>query len=183
MNKPLERAERRDLQAIFFLFGLGIMCLAPRLPDIKANLDVSTTYFGFLMSTSTGSIGAFSAQLTMGHIVHRLGVYKVLIFSATATYITLGVLIELHNPEIYLLVNVLCGFAWASYHIAINAQALHRQAESGVQIIPMLHGLWSAGAVATAFIALLISSSVSLNWHIYPLIIIVYILKLRAIKR
>jgi MFS family permease len=181
LNKPLERAERRDLQAIFFLFGLGIMCLAPRLPDIKANLDVSTTYFGFLMST--GSIGAFSAQLTMGHIVHRLGVYKVLIFSATATYITLGVLIELHNPEIYLLVNVLCGFAWASYHIAINAQALHRQAESGVQIIPMLHGLWSAGAVATAFIALLISSSVSLNWHIYPLIIIVYILKLRSIKR
>jgi len=181
LNKPLERAERRDLQAIFFLFGLGIMCLAPRLPDIKANLDVSTTYFGFLMST--GSIGAFSAQLTMGHIVHRLGVYKVLIFSATATYISLGVLIELHNPEIYLLVNVLCGFAWASYHIAINAQALHRQAESGVQIIPMLHGLWSAGAVATAFIALLISSSVSLNWHIYPLIIIVYILKLRAIKR
>ena len=181
MNKPLERAERRDLQAIFFLFGLGIMCLAPRLPDIKANLDVSTTYFGFLMST--GSIGAFSAQLTMGHIVHRLGVYKVLIISATATYITLGILIELHNPEIYLLVNVLCGFAWASYHIAINAQALHRQAESGVQIIPMLHGLWSAGAVATAFIALLISSSVSLNWHIYPLIIIVYILKLRAIKR
>jgi MFS family permease len=181
LNKPLERAERRDLQAIFFLFGLGIMCLAPRLPDIKANLDVSTTYFGFLMST--GSIGAFSAQLTMGHIVHRLGVYKVLIFSATATYITLGVLIELHNPEIYLLVNILCGFAWASYHISINAQALHRQAESGVQIIPMLHGLWSAGAVTTAFIALLISSSVSLNWHIYPLIIIVYILKLRAINR
>jgi MFS family permease len=181
LNKPLERAERRDLQAIFFLFGLGIMCLAPRLPDIKANLDVSTTYFGFLMST--GSIGAFSAQLTMGHIVHRLGVYKVLIFSATATYITLGILIELHNPEIYLLVNILCGFAWASYHISINAQALHRQAESGVQIIPMLHGLWSAGAVTTAFIALLISSSVSLNWHIYPLIIIVYILKLRAINR
>lgn len=181
MNSPLERSERRDLQAIFFLFGLGIMCLAPRLPDIKANLDVSTTYFGFLMSS--GSIGALSAHLTMGHIVHRLGVYKVLIYSSTATYITLGILIELHNPEIYMIVNILCGFAWASYHIAINAQALHRQSESGVQIIPMLHGLWSAGAVTTAFIALLISSFVSLNWHIYPLIIIVYILKLRSIGR
>lgn len=157
------------------------MCLAPRLPDIKANLDVSTTYFGFLMSS--GSIGALSAHLTMGHIVHRLGVYKVLIYSSTATYITLGILIELHNPEIYMIANILCGFAWASYHIAINAQALHRQSESGVQIIPMLHGLWSAGAVTTAFIALLISSFVSLNWHIYPLIIIVYILKLRSIGR
>jgi MFS family permease len=181
LNKPLERAERRDLQAIFFLFGLGIMCLAPRLPDIKANLDVSTTYFGFLMSS--GSIGALLAHLTMGHIVHRLGVYKVLMYSSTATYITLGLLIELNNPEIYMIINILCGFAWASYHIAINAQALHRQSESGVQIIPMLHGLWSAGAVATAFIALLISSYVSLNWHIFPLIVIVYFLKLRSISR
>ncbi|MEY3185662.1 MAG: hypothetical protein RIR58_398 [Actinomycetota bacterium] len=177
----MERQEKRDLQAFFFLFGLGIMCLAPRLPDIKANLDVSTTYFGFLMSS--GSIGALSAHLTMGHIVHRLGVYKVLVVSATITYLTVGILIELKNAEIYLLVNIICGFAWASYHIAINAQALHRQSETGVQIIPMLHGLWSAGAVATAFIALLISSSVSLNWHIYPLIIIVYLLKLRAINR
>ena len=47
----------------------------------------------------------------------------------------------------------------------------------------MLHGLWTAGAVATAFIALLISSSVSLNWHIYPLISIVLLLKLRAFNR
>ncbi len=177
----MERQEKRDLQAFFFLFGLGIMCLAPRLPDIKANLDVSTTYFGFLMSS--GSIGALSAHLTMGHIVHRLGVHKVLIVSATVTYLTVGILIELKNAEIYLLINIICGFAWASYHIAINAQALHRQSETGVQIIPMLHGLWSAGAVTTAFIALLISSSVSLNWHIYPLIIIVYLLKLRAINR
>jgi len=177
----MERQERRDLQSFFFLFGLGIMCLAPRLPDIKANLDVSTTYFGFLMSS--GSIGALAAHLTMGHIVHRLGVYKVLIFSSTVTYLTVGILIELKNAELYLLVNIICGFAWATYHISINAQALHRQTETGVQIIPMLHGLWSAGAVTTAFIALLISSFVSLNWHIFPLIIMVYVLTIRSINR
>ena len=156
------------------------MCLAPRFPDVKANLNVSTTYFGFLVSS--GSIGAFAAQLTMGHIVHRLGVYKILIVSSTFTYFTLGLLIEIHNPIIYLIVNIILGYSWATYHISINAQALHRQTESGTQIIPMLHGLWSAGAVATAFIALLISSSVSLNWHILPLIILVYLLKLRTIS-
>jgi len=178
---PIQPAERRDLQLIFFLFGIGVMCLAPRLPDIKANLDVSTTFFGFLMSS--GSIGALSAHLTMGHTVHRLGVYKVLIVSAIMTYVTIGMLIELHNPWLYLIVNIICGFAWASYHIAINAQALHRQAEDGRQIIPMLHGLWTAGAVTTAFIAILISSFVSLNWHIFPLISIVLLLKLRSINR
>jgi MFS family permease len=132
---------------------------------------------------SSGSIGALAAHLTMGHIVHRLGVYKVLIISSTVTYLTVGILIELKNAELYLLVNIICGFAWATYHISINAQALHRQTETGVQIIPMLHGLWSAGAVTTAFIALLISSFVSLNWHIFPLIIMVYLLTIRAINR
>ncbi|MFM2202966.1 MAG: hypothetical protein RL673_625 [Actinomycetota bacterium] len=36
MHNPIEGRERRDLQAIFFLFGLGVMCLAPRLPDINS---------------------------------------------------------------------------------------------------------------------------------------------------
>lgn len=178
---PISAQERRNLQAIFFLFGLGVMCLAPRLPDIKANLGVSTTFFGILMGT--GSIGALSAHLTMGHIVHRLGVFKVLVTGATFTYVTIGILIETKDPWIYLVINIISGFSWASYHIAINAQALHRQGESGMKIIPMLHGLWSAGAVTTAFIAILISSSVSLNWHIYPLISIVLLLKLRAITK
>ena len=180
MNKPLERSELRHLQAFFFLFGLGFMCLAPRLPEIKANLDVSTSYFGFLMST--GSIGALLAQIFIGHFVYRLGVYRVLVYSSTLTYLSIGALVELKNAAIFLIMNVLCGFAWASYHIAINAQALHRQQESGKLIIPMLHGLWTAGAVTTAFIALLISSFVSLNWHLLTLISLVYLLTLRNIN-
>jgi MFS family permease len=180
-NQVIPKDERRDLQALFYLFGLGVMCLAPRLPDIKANLDVSTTFFGILMST--GSIGALMAHLTMGYVVHKFGVFKVLLTSATFTYITIAIMVETTNPWLYLVVNVISGFAWASYHISINAQALHRQADSGQNLIPMLHGLWTAGAVSTAFIALLISSRVSLNWHTLPLIGLVLVLKIRAIYR
>lgn len=180
-GKPIQGKERRDLQALFFLFGLGVMCLAPRLPDIKANLNVSTTFFGILVSS--GAIGALCSQLVMGHIIHRVGIYKVILIASFATYATIGMMVEITNPWLYLVVNILSGFAWAAYHIGVNAQALHRQSESGEQIIPMLHGIWTAGAVMTAFIALLISSSVSLNWHIFPLIIIVLLIKLRAIKR
>jgi hypothetical protein len=117
----------------------------------------------------------------MGHIVHRLGVYKVMITGTIVTYITLGILIESNNALLFFAVNVICGFAWASYHIAINAQALHRQNESRQQIIPMLHGLWSAGAVATAFLALLVSSRVSLNWHLFPLLTFVMVFQIRSV--
>ena len=178
---PIDKRELRLLQSIFYLFGLGVMCLAPRLPDIKANLGVSTTAFGIL--TSVGALGAMAASLTVGHIVHRLGVYRVLVLGAAATYLTIGTLIEIHNPWIYLVVNILSGYSWSSYHIAINAQALHRQAQSGTRIIPMLHGTWSAGAVTTAFIGILVSSSLSLNWHIYPLIITVFLLKMVSIHK
>ncbi|MBU6164140.1 MAG: MFS transporter, partial [Actinomycetales bacterium] len=181
MHKPIERLEKRNLAALFYLFGIGVMSLAPRLPDIKSNLEVSTTFFGILLGT--GSIGALLAHLTMGYVVHKFGVFKVLLASATFTYVTIAILVESKNPWLFLVVNVISGFAWASYHIAINAQALHRQSESGEHVIPMLHGLWTAGAVTTAFIALLISSRVSLNWHILPLIATVLFLKIRTIYR
>jgi len=180
-GKPIQGRERRDIKALFFLFGLGVMCLAPRLPDIKANLDVSTTFFGILVSS--GAIGALCSQLVMGHIIHRVGIYRVILIASVATYATIGMMVEIKNPWIYLIVNILSGFAWAAYHIGINAQALHRQAESGEPIIPMLHGIWTAGAVCTAFIALLISSTVSLNWHILPLVSLVLLIKIAAIRR
>jgi MFS family permease len=180
-GRPIQGQERRDLQAMFFFFGLGIMSLVPRLPDIKANLDVSTSFFGVLVSI--GSVGALISHLTMGHIIHRVGVYKVVIVSSAATYLTMGLMVETKSPWVYLVVSILSGISWASYHIAINAQALHRQSESGDQIIPMLHGLWSAGAVTTAFIGLLVSSSLSLNWHIFPLIIFAFFMQIRSALR
>ena len=102
--KPISTSEQRDLQAIFFFFGLGVMCLAPRFPEIKANLGVSTTFFGFLLSS--GSAGAIAAHLTMGHIAHRVGVYKILILSTVFTYIALAIMIELHNPWLYMVMNI-----------------------------------------------------------------------------
>lgn len=157
------------------------MCLAPRYPDIKENLGASTTVFGLL--AGSGAIGAISSQLTIGHVIHRLGVYKVLISSTFATYILMAILVEASNPWIFLITNTLCGFSWSAYHISINAQALHHQGETGVKILPRLHGLWSTGALATLLIAILVSSRVSLNWHLLPLIALVFIFTLRAINR
>jgi len=157
------------------------MCLAPRYPDIKENLGASTTVFGLL--AGSGAIGAIASQLTIGHVIHRLGVYKVLLSSTFATYILLAILVEASNPWIFLIANMLCGFCWSAYHISINAQALHHQSETGVKILPRLHGLWSTGALTTLAIAILVSSRVSLNWHLLPLIGLVFIFTLRAISR
>jgi hypothetical protein len=50
------------------------MSLAPRTPDLKANLAVNNGTFGTLLSTA--SIGSIVMLLIGGQIVHRIGAKK-----------------------------------------------------------------------------------------------------------
>jgi len=177
------RTEKQALAAMFGLFGFGVMTLGPRMPDIKHNLGVSNGIFGVLLST--GSIGALVSLLTMGHIVHRIGVKPVLIISTFTMYGTLAIMVHLHNPVIYLILNLMCGASWSSYHIAINAQAFHRQKDSGQTIIPFMHGFWTAGALTSAVVASLVARTIPITWHVDTLVsvdfvvtmIVIYILR------
>ena len=71
--------EQKLIHLLFFLFGFGIMAWVPRFPEVRENLKLENGAFGSLMST--GSIGAFFGLLTVGHIIHRVGVKKVTIVS------------------------------------------------------------------------------------------------------
>ena len=73
----ISREEAFFTKALFFLFGVGVMMIAPRTPDMKANLHVNNGTMGTLISI--GTIGAFGALVYMGQIVHRFGTRPVLI--------------------------------------------------------------------------------------------------------
>ena len=173
------RAEKQALAAMFGLFGFGVMTLGPRMPDIKYNLGVSNGTFGVLLSS--GSIGALVSLLTMGHIVHRIGVRSVLVFSTITMYGTLAIMVHLHNPVIYLILNLMCGASWSSYHIAVNAQAFHRQKDSGQTIIPFMHGFWTAGALGSAIVASLVAQTIPITWHVDTLVTVDFIVTMFVI--
>ena len=61
------------------------MALAPRFPDLKANLDVTYGTFGTLVGF--GTFGAFLSLMTMGHFIHKIGTFPVL-FSSVAAMIS-----------------------------------------------------------------------------------------------
>lgn len=178
-SKEMGRAEKQALAAMFGLFGFGVMTLGPRMPDIKYNLGVSNGIFGMLLSS--GSIGALVSLLTMGHIVHRIGVKPVLLVSTFTMYGTLAIMVHLHNPFIYLILNLLCGASWSSYHIAVNAQAFHRQKDSGQTIIPFMHGFWTAGALGSAVVASLVARTIPITWHVDTLVTVDFIVTMFVI--
>lgn len=161
--RSFPRNERFALTTLFFSFGFFVMALAPRFPDLKANLGVTYGTFGTLVGV--GTLGAFTALMTMGHIIHKVGTFPVL-FGSTASMITMFVIVaNTSSPLIFLISNVAFGMSWASYHISVNAQSIHRQKLYGTNVIPFLHGMWTTGAVTTAILAAMIADFVDFKVH------------------
>jgi MFS family permease len=168
------KKENLYLSSIFFLFGLSIMSLAPRTPDLKANLGINNGAFGTLLSTA--SLGSIVMLLIGGQIVHKIGSKLALRIGATTVAISFSILVHTRSPFIFLIANIAAGAGISIYHIASSGHSLHRQDEVGRVIVPKLHGAWAVGAMSTAAIAFLISTHVSIAWHITTLMICIWIL-------
>jgi MFS family permease len=164
--------ERLFLSAIFFLFGLSIMSLAPRTPDLKANLGVNNGTFGTLLSTA--SLGSIVMLLIGGHIVHHIGSKRAMQIGSTIIASSFIVLVHTSSSLVFVIFNILSGGAISIYHIASSGHALHRQDEVGKVIVPKLHGAWGLGAMSTAGLAFLLTSKVSIAWHISVLMLLVW---------
>lgn len=147
------------------------MALAPRNPDLKDNLDVTYGTFGTLVGF--GTLGAFVALMTVGHVIHKVGTFPIMLSSTFLMAATFLVLANTTSPAIFFIANILCGTSWSSYHISVNTQTIHRQNELGINAVPHLHGIWTAGAVSSALLASFIADSISLAWHINTLTLIV----------
>jgi MFS family permease len=161
--------ENKYLSLIFFLFGISIMSLAPRTPDLKANLAVNNGTFGTLLSAA--SLGSIVMLLIGGQIVHTIGAKKALQIGSLVVTISFTILVHTQSSIVFLITNIIAGAGISIYHIASSGHSLHRQDEVGRTIVPKLHGAWAIGAMSTAAIAFAISTHVSIAWHITSLLI------------
>jgi predicted MFS family arabinose efflux permease len=155
------------------------MALAPRFPDLKANLGVTYGTFGTLVGV--GTLGAFTALMTMGHIIHKVGTFPVLFGSTLSMIVMFVVVANTSSPLIFLISNVAFGMSWASYHISVNTQSLHRQKQYGINVIPFLHGMWTTGAVTTAILAAMIADFVDFKVHMNIVAVISAVVMLSTI--
>ncbi|MEY4205438.1 MAG: hypothetical protein RLZZ154_244 [Actinomycetota bacterium] len=166
------KRENTYLSAVFFLFGISIMSLAPRTPDLKANLGINNGTFGTLLSAA--SIGSIIMLLIGGQIVHTIGAKRALQIGSTIISLSFITLVHTQTPVIFLIANIFAGSGISIYHIASSGHSLHRQDEIGRPIIPKLYGAWAVGATCTAAIATVISAYISIAWHISTLMIFVW---------
>jgi MFS family permease len=165
MAKDLDHSlEQRLLHTLFFLFGFGIMAWVPRFPEVKAHLGLQNGAFGSLMST--GSIGAFFGLLTVGHIIHRFGAFRVTVISIGLLFTSLGLLVHVQSSFIFLILSILFGFGITAVHVCLNSQGFHFLERSKINLITSTAGYWSAGSLTTAIVSGLLVGRVGLITHI-----------------
>jgi MFS family permease len=179
LKTTFSKQERRALNLLFWPFGIGAMSTATRFPEIRDQLDINNGTFGTYLSL--GAIGGVISFILVGHLVHSIGVKPIVVFAATGLFLSLGLVPHIQSPILWLVVNILIAFFWVSFHIANNAQAIHRQEEVGELILPKLHGLWSLGALITSILAIVITPYVTLAWHIDVLVTIMWALTMYGV--
>jgi len=159
----MKAPERKALAALFFVFGFGIIAWVPRLPEIKTNLHLDNGQFGTVLSL--GAIGSIVSLLTTGHLVHRFGSRKTLIASATLLFGAIFLIGHMTSVWEFVVVNIAFGAGASAFNISVNSQAFHEQAD-GKNLIPRMHGFWSAGALSTVILSGFLAGRVSLAVHL-----------------
>jgi MFS family permease len=155
------------------------MSTATRFPEIRDQLGINNGTFGTYLSL--GAIGGVISFILVGHLVHSIGVKPIVLVSASGLFLSIGLVPHIQRPIYWLVLSILIAFFWVSFHIANNAQAIHRQEEVGELILPKLHGLWSLGALITSILAIAITPYVSLAWHIDVVVIVMWALTMYGI--
>ena len=169
------------IKALFFIFGLLIMSWVPRFPEVKANLKLSNGEFGSIVSM--GAIGNLVALLTVGHLVHKYGARWILHIGALALSVSLIFLTHSSSSIVFLIFVIIQGGAISAFHISINSQGFYFQDRTKQQIIILLSGFWSSGALFSSMIAGLLVDRVALGTYTNFLASICFIVMTTIIVR
>ena len=174
MRKDLAVEQELNLiKGLFFLFGLLIMSWVPRFPEVKANLQLTNGEFGSLVSM--GAIGNLVALLTVGHLVHKYGARWMLHAGSLLLAVSLVFLTHSTSSIVFLIFIILQGLAISAFHISINAQGFHFQDRTKKQIITLLSGFWSSGALISSIIAGFLVDRVALGTYSNALAVFCFI--------
>ena len=149
------------LKTLFFLFGFQIMSWVPRFPEVKANLQLTNGEFGSLVSL--GAIGNIISQIIVGHLVHKYGARWILYVAALSLGVCLSVLTNATSSFVFVIFIAIQGAAISAFHVSINSQGFHYQDRTDRQVVTLLSGFWSSGALITSMIAGLLVNRISLG--------------------
>ncbi|MFI9487755.1 MFS transporter [Promicromonospora sp. NPDC052451] len=159
------RRARAAVGALFLTNGALYANLVPRLPEIKAALDLDNASYG--LAVAAFPAGAIASGLAAGWMVRRFGSARVAVVGTILT--GTGTLAAGLSPTFALLVAALFlgGASDSVTDVAQNSHGLRVQRRYGRSIINGFHAVWSIGAVlGGSMAAAAIAAGLPLDVHL-----------------
>jgi MFS family permease len=136
------------LQMVFALNALGLAVWFPRIPDVKAALDLDLLTLAFcLFGLPAGTMLGF---LVVGRVTLALGLKRTCLIAGP------GFLVAMIGPGLagsaasLFLALFLAGVVVALIEVAMNAKASQMERASGRRLMTRCHAFWSFGTVIGA---------------------------------
>jgi fucose permease len=150
-NGVRDRRARIAVAALFLTNGAIFANLAPRLPELKADLALSNTGYGIVVAAFP--VGALVAGVGAGALIRRFTSARIAVV-CTAGIAALVFTASMATTPVLLAVALFGGGACdAVTDVAQNTHGLRVQRVYGRSIINSLHAIWSLGAVIGAGMA------------------------------
>jgi len=162
------RRDRRAVGAVAVQFAINGMfgaSIAPRLPELRDQIGVSTRTIGLFLTLT--AVSGLAASISIGRVVSFLGTRRVMLVGGIAAAVSLA-LVGLGSSWPLVLVG-LTGLMFFDVYVdvAMNMQGSWLSARRHHPIMNRLHGLWSVGCVIGGVVAgTLAGSTVSLRSHL-----------------
>ena len=141
---PRLRRARIGVGLLFLANGAMLANIVPRLPEIKANLDLS--YTGFGVAWAFGAFGGITLGLLSATMLRRFGSARLATLTlAIQAFVIWGAGVS-PVVAVFAVLLFLNGALDANTDVAQNAQGMGVQRRMGRSIINGLHAMWSLGA-------------------------------------
>jgi predicted MFS family arabinose efflux permease len=138
---------RWAITAAFGLGGITISAWGPRLPAIKAGLDIGTATIGLLLAGVT--VGAILGLLASTPVLHWLGSRRavagaILLIAAAMT--VMGLALVAGSVPLVAIAFVITGTGIGTLDVLINVEGAAVERSAGRTLMPGMHAAWSIGA-------------------------------------
>ncbi len=144
IETPRLRRARIGVGLLFLANGAMLANIVPRLPEIKANLDLS--YTGFGVAWAFGAFGGITLGLLSATMLRRFGSARLATLTlAIQAFVIWGAGVS-PVVAVFAVLLFLNGALDANTDVAQNAQGMGVQRRMGRSIINGLHAMWSLGA-------------------------------------
>ncbi|MGY1692068.1 MFS transporter [Geodermatophilus sp. SYSU D01105] len=139
------RRARSAVAACFFLNAVFYAGLVPRLPEVKAQLGLSSTALGAALAAVP--LGALLAGLSSAPLIRRFGSGRVASYGLVLLGVTVWTVSVAPNWLGLAAALLVVGALDAIIDVAQNAHGLRVQRLYQRSILNAFHGIWSVGAV------------------------------------